>query len=274
MIYFVTGKGGVGKSLAASSLAKSLVDRDRKVLLVELGEQSFLQLIYQQSVGFEPITTAHGFDMALWDGASCLKEYFTYLLKIQRMVNLFFDNRITHTLLEGAPGLKELALTGKITSGVRKIGPHLPYDDVVVDCYSTGHFKALIKAPRAMAEAIRIGPMGEQSRSIDRVLKSKDVRYLVVVNPDDLSLTEGEQLSRFLQTEFENTPILIGNKWWPVGLQNSEIDSSLPTLFQEKCRQVAGFQEQSHQVELPQLWDANNLKKIEDLSGAWKEFLK
>lgn len=271
MIYLVSGKGGVGKSLVSASLAKSLSDQGRKVLVVELGGRSFFSLLYGLNIGFEPRSTPHGFSVALWDGPTCLREYFLHLLKIQRMVDLFFDNRITQTLVEGAPGLKELALTGKITSGVRKIGPSLPFDDVIVDAYSSGHFKALISAPLAMSEAIKIGPMGEQSRAIDRILKSNQTKYIVVLNPEELSITEGLELKEHIQSEFSQNALLVGNKWWPNFDELELSKSTLPTAFLEKCKHIKNLQ-LPVDVVLPQLWEEDNLQKISSLGLCWRQF--
>ena len=58
------------------------------------------------------------------------------------------------SFVRAAPGLKELAILGKLTSGIRKWGPKFEYENVVVDAYSSGHFLALLNAPKGLGELI------------------------------------------------------------------------------------------------------------------------
>ena len=90
-IVFVTGKGGVGKSAVASSLALSQAKKGRKVLLLELGNKSFLKdfLAISQPISYEPIVVnPPNLSLALLDGESCLREYFHYVLKVEAISKL------------------------------------------------------------------------------------------------------------------------------------------------------------------------------------------
>lgn len=214
MIHLVSGKGGVGKSTVAAALAKQLAARGRKTLLVELGERSYLRHIFHAQLEAEPLDISSHLSVARWEGEACLREYLRYLIKIDRVVKLFFDNRVMRALVQAAPALKELALLGKVTSGPRKIGPPLPYDDLVVDAYATGHFRALWRAPVGLGEAIPFGPMGEQSRSITNVLKDPNLtQFYVVALPEDLPVTEGLELARDIEREIGQRPRMILNRW-------------------------------------------------------------
>lgn len=75
-IIFVSGKGGVGKSLIAAGIARELAQSGRRVLLAEIGETSYYQDFWSlPSVGHDPVAHPLGFDLALWSGESCLREY-------------------------------------------------------------------------------------------------------------------------------------------------------------------------------------------------------
>ncbi len=273
MIHFVSGKGGVGKSLVAASMAKSLSDQGHSTLLVELGGSRFLEYVYEKSLTYEPQPISDHLSLALWEGEECLREYLQYLLKFPRIADLFFDNRIMQALVHGAPGLKELALTGKITSQPRKVGPELNYEHIVIDAYSTGHFKALLSAPLAMAKAIAIGPMGSQSKGIHDVLSSTFCEYFVVVTPEELPITEGMELAHAIQAQVGRPAKFIKNKWWPENKNGNT--KSLPQSFLKKWASLLEIQKSfdpspfHSQLELPQLWLHDNREKIEKLAKYW-----
>ena len=104
-INFVTGKGGVGKSLFAASLALAKSKRGENVLLLEIGENSYYKDFFGlPSVTHKPVSTGLGFDVALWSGETCLHEYIHYYLKLDRLLNLFFENSVMRSLINVAPG--------------------------------------------------------------------------------------------------------------------------------------------------------------------------
>ncbi|MGZ3770842.1 MAG: ArsA family ATPase [Bdellovibrio sp.] len=213
-IHFVTGKGGVGKSVIAAAIALNKSRQRQRVLLVELGDQSFYKDFFDlPNVNFKPSTVKENLSVALWSGEACLKEYATHLIKVEKLAKLFFENAVMRAFINVAPGLPELAILGKVTSGLRKHGPPLPFDAIVVDAFATGHFKALLEAPKGMAQAIQFGPMGEQSRSIDACLRNNDLcKYHIVTLPEELPVREAVELRQSLKQEFSISSELIMNK--------------------------------------------------------------
>ncbi|MBX2995439.1 MAG: arsenical pump-driving ATPase [Bdellovibrionaceae bacterium] len=215
-IHLVTGKGGVGKSAVAAALAYRCAQDGQKTLLAELGDESF----YQDYLGLKPLREGQtvrsplGFDVALWSGASCLREYALYLLKVESLYKLFFENPVSRTLIQVAPALSELAIMGKVTSGPpRNVGPKLDYDAIVVDAYATGHFLALLKAPIGMIEAVRVGPMAEQSKGILKILRDPQItNYHLVCLPEELPVQESLELDREIQALVNVKPYLWLNK--------------------------------------------------------------
>jgi anion-transporting ArsA/GET3 family ATPase len=213
-IHFVTGKGGVGKSVVAAALALKKSKEGKRVLLIELGNQSFFRDFFDlNEVTFRPVSLRPQLDVALWSGDACLHEYARHLIKVESLAKLFFENAVMRAFINVAPGLPELAILGKLTSGPRHHGPPLPYDCLVVDAYASGHFQALISAPAGMAEAIQFGPMGEQSRGIDKCLRDKTLcHYHIVTLPEELPVKEAIELQKKLEADLNIQGEVIINK--------------------------------------------------------------
>lgn len=274
-IHFVTGKGGVGKSTYAAALALKKSQEGLRTCLVELGHLSFFSsFLNVDHVEYKPVPTQFGFDLALWSGAECLKEYALHLLKIESLYRLFFENPVSRSLIQVAPALSELAILGKITSGPpRNVGPALNYDCLVVDSYATGHFLALLRAPKGMAEAIRFGAMGEQSRSIDLVIQDPKIcHYHLVTLPEELPVLEALELQQALQSEFQIQAQMILNKTYPLnnelGPKPSEFENFLVTqgLQAESARSALG----QNLRELPFVFENQNRILIQNLADKMK----
>ncbi len=225
-ILFVSGKGGVGKSLVAAGLAHDLAKAGKRVLLAEIGETSYYKDFWNlPSIGHEPVRHPDGFDIALWSGETSLREYVLFYLKMERLYSLFFENKVMRSLVNVAPGLSEIAILGKITSGIRKVGPPLPYDTIIVDSFATGHALALLQAPKGMMEAIKFGPMGHHSREMDKAIKDpKLTGYIVVTLLEELPVTESLEFNQTLKTELGVQVDVVANKILEMPVALTEID--------------------------------------------------
>lgn len=196
-LHMFTGKGGVGKSVVALAYAQSLAEKGEDTLLVELGDISYYGALLNLSVKYQPLALKNGLFLAKFSGFDCLREYVAYLVKVPRLADLFFDNKVMSAFVDAAPGLKELAILGKLTSGIRNWGPEFKYRHIVVDAHSSGHFMALLKAPMGLANVIDMGPMGEQSRNIFAALKNpQNVHYHIVSLPEEMPVTESLELGQ------------------------------------------------------------------------------
>lgn len=222
-IVLVSGKGGVGKTAIASALALRYAHEGKATLLAELGERSFLRHIFPTFSGQQVHRITDELWATRWSGESCLREYLLHYLKVEKIVDLFFSNRSMRALLGAAPALADLSVLGKVTSGPRGVGPDMPYEVVVVDGYSTGHFRALLRAPVGMAQAIPFGPMGEQSRSMSETLRSSNTQVILVTLPEELPVTETLEHAKLLREEFAIEPHIILNRNWALPLNDEEM---------------------------------------------------
>ena len=224
-ILFVTGKGGVGKSTVAAALATKLAGNGDRVLLVELAEQSYYRHLLSLDVVYSPTQWQSNLWVSCWKGDACLREYFKHYVRLETVVEMFFNNRVMKTFIEAAPALREISILGKATSGIRQIGPAIEYDWIVIDAYATGHFKALLQAPGGLAKAIRMGPMGDQSRQIDGILKNPTYcSYVIVTLPEELPVFECRDLYQNLDTVWGVKSKVFCNKLWQIPLSCQELE--------------------------------------------------
>lgn len=287
-IYMVTGKGGVGKSVVAAALARENAQAGFRTLLVELGDTSSYQYVFhdsiKKSIGYEPSLVEKNLYVALWSGETCLKEYVEHLVKIRPLVDLFFDNKVMRTFVRAAPALKELAILGKVTSGVRNWGPPLPFDRIVVDGFATGHFMALLKAPIGIAELISTGPMGEQSKAMQKVLSDPQfAEYLVVTLLEELPVSETFELQNELKKWVGQEARVVANKYFNSKISQSEYAELAPQVSEKPLSRwflsyLKNLDERSasaktrleqlpkRYVELPLVLSTSTLKVIHQLS--------
>lgn len=232
-IIFVSGKGGVGKSVISAALGLHLASQGKKVLLVELGEKSFFEKFFQNATGdksitFKPTEVAANFHIAIWDFKAVLKEYVSFYIRSEKLYDIFFGNPMMQRLIQAAPALKELAILGKATSAPRGVGPKLDYDHIIVDSYSTGHHLALLKAPIGISQVIHKGPMGVQSESILKVIRDPQLfQQIVVIKPEELPTVEGLELQDNLKKDLKIDCSLVCNQILEFPLNGKEFETEI-----------------------------------------------
>lgn len=236
-IVIITGKGGVGKSLISLALAAYASKKGKKVLLAELGERSYFEHVTTGPVGFEPsapFVEWPNLSLARWTGQKCLKEYVQHILKVSSLVSLFLEHPVMKAFINAAPALSDVSILGKLTSGERDVRPQLNYDLVILDAFSTGHFLSMIRAPKGLAEAIRVGPMGSQSREIHKVLTDSEVcGFGVVTLPEELPVQEAKELVGTLKEEWSVLPDIFCNQVYP---SPPNLDAATDDAFVESLK--------------------------------------
>ena len=216
-IVFVTGKGGVGKSLVAAATANQLARSGREVLLVEFGSRSFygalLDLPIDAASSGEPVSWRKGIQIARWDAESSLREYLTHYLLFKAATDRILGNTAMKALVAVAPSLPELALLGRLTAPMRHRWYRREVDAVVVDGYSTGQFMALLRAPRGLAAAGGSGPIHAQSKAILDLLRDPAVcDYRLVTLAEEMPVAEACEMAADLRDETGIAPTVLCNR--------------------------------------------------------------
>ncbi|MGI9602321.1 MAG: ArsA family ATPase [Acidimicrobiales bacterium] len=201
---FVTGKGGVGKTVVAAALAVAAARSGRRVLLSDVdGRGDLADAFGLGSLKYEPTRVSAGrdavsLDVMTMDTESSLAEYLRLHLRVPLVRRLGPVAATFDFVATAAPGVREILRVGKFAYEVRE----RHYDLVVVDAPATGHVVGHLAAAEAIHDVVRLGPVRSQTEWMIDILNDAAVTGTVVVaTPEEMPVTETGQLQQRLLDE-------------------------------------------------------------------------
>jgi anion-transporting ArsA/GET3 family ATPase len=213
-IHFVTGKGGVGKSLISCALARRFVAEGDRTLLVQVNARdSHAPLLRLPPVGDDIAEAGRHLWTLNLHPAQAMREYALMTLKLETLYKAVFENRLTRTFLRFVPSLAELTMMGKLWFHAEEQregggffgggdGGRPRFDRIVVDLPSTGHATRLLAVSRVLTEAVKVGPMADKTRQMASCFADPRRSAIHVVTlPEELPVNETLELLAVLQRE-------------------------------------------------------------------------
>jgi len=192
-ILLVTGKGGVGKTTVAATLANQAAGRGERTILVETsGARVAPGLFGRPSEGYAPVVMAPRLSAISITPEAAFEDYVLQQIKVRRLYKLVFENRIMSPFVEAVPGLHDALQLGKVMDLERDThrGTRV-WDRIIVDAPATGHGLTMMGAARAMMDLTRAGPMFEGLRQVHAVLDDPAKTGLVLVAlPEEMPVNE------------------------------------------------------------------------------------
>jgi anion-transporting ArsA/GET3 family ATPase len=191
-VLFVIGKGGVGKTTVAATVALAAAQLGRLVELVELEGRPELAACFDVDVALthSPVTLAD-----LPGGGRVRARRIapdTSLTEwlgdhgFSRLVPRLVRTGALDIIATAVPGIREVLVLGKIKAIARDTECL-----VVVDAPATGHSLSLLTAPRALVGAARTGPIRRQAEEVDALLRdASKTAVLLTTLPADLPVAE------------------------------------------------------------------------------------
>ena len=218
-LILVTGKGGVGKSAASAAIAAENAARGRRTLALEVDPRENLhQLFDVPPSGGEIVEVEKRLYLQNLKPRDVVDWVVRKQVKIELVVQRVLGSPVYHRFVEGAPGLKELAILGHALRLVRGDNPAAPkIDTVVLDAPATGHGLFLLTAPRLYAETIGHGPFADLAREVANFVADPVACGVVVVTlAEEMPVQEALELRQGLREKTGADPdLLIVNGLYP-----------------------------------------------------------
>jgi anion-transporting ArsA/GET3 family ATPase len=202
-LLLVTGKGGVGKSTVAASLALRLASAGLRTLLCEVNTGGRLgRRLGHREVGADVTSVEPNLSMVDLQPDAAMREYVLSKIRLERVYRAVFENRMVRYFLRFIPALAETVMLGKVLWHLRQWPDATGgFDRIVLDLPATGHALTLLGVPQSLLSALPTGPMASEAGWMRDLLVDPVVTAAVLVSlPEELPVNETLELSQALRS--------------------------------------------------------------------------
>ena len=242
-LLLVTGKGGVGKSTLAASLALAGSRLGRRTCLVEVeGRQAFSSIFSTAPWDFEEREFRPNLYGLSIDPEASLTEYLSMFYGAQRITKLVAKTPAVEFATQAAPGIKDVLLIGKVKEIERRRRPdgQFAYDLIILDAPPTGRIVNFLAAPDATTELVNVGPVRQQAQTvIDMLTDTSRTAVLLTTLLEEMPVTEtAESIRDLTQLGVPLGPVLINRAVQPA--MDEAALKQLPTMDAGTVQRVLG----------------------------------
>jgi arsenite/tail-anchored protein-transporting ATPase len=201
-VLFVTGKGGVGKSLLAAGMAKRAANAGLRVCVIQCTTEDQIGPLFGKDI---PLHQLLELEPNLWsiniDLEQNFRDFVVRQLGFEQVVEKIFNQPMVNSFLGVIPGMKELAYLGRAYD-MANLQEDPSFDLVIVDGFSSGHFHKMMTTPRAIYQSGLVGNVLTLTRKIDDFFRDPQNCGLVLVSTCELlALSELMEFCRLFERD-------------------------------------------------------------------------
>lgn len=198
----VTGKGGVGKTTVAASLARWFAAKGRRVLCAELSAEDAATSPLADALGLErltdqPVDVAENLRAAALAPALGHQRFLRDVLPMNILADAAMKSAAIRRFLAAAPTFPEMGVLYRLLDLVRakRRDGSVEHETIVVDLPATGHALALAQIPQSLLRVIPTGPIaGAVREGLALLMDPQQTGAVVVTLPETLPVTEALEL--------------------------------------------------------------------------------
>ncbi len=210
-VVVVAGKGGVGKSTVTAVLARAAARSGKSVLVVELDGKPALDDLL-------PARDGESLDVVHLSAPDALEEYLNDH-GFKRIAKRLNRTGVIDMVGTAAPGIDDIVVLGKIKQFERSGD----YDLVVVDGPAAGHAVTFLTSASGLADAVRGGPIKQQSDDVLELLADPDrCQAVLVALPETTPVNETIETAYALEED-------VGIRLGPIVVNGVDEGAPLPS---------------------------------------------
>ena len=202
-VVFVAGKGGVGRTTFAATLASAAARTGKRVLVAEITEPTVqtwspLAHIFGQKLFRDRAKEiAPGIHGVMLEPRRGMEIFLREVFKSRSLVALAMRSKALKRFVQAAPSLHELGVFQHLLYLVSKLNDEgRPYYDLtVLDMPATGHALALTGLPGIILRMVPVGPIAVALRAGQAIFNNPELTAGVIVAlPETLPVSEALEL--------------------------------------------------------------------------------
>ena len=203
-ILLVTGKGGVGKSTVAATLARRAARDGKRVLLVELESVSRAAPLFGVADATpEPQLVDHNISLMGIDALHSLHFFALQQLRLETVVRLALRNKSVRGFFMAMPGIKSILFLYHLWRLESEHGPQGDgtWDLIVCDLPTSGYVVGLYGVPTTLRQIFRVGPLANYANGMaDMLFDPRRAGLVLVTLPEEMPVVETVELIERLRT--------------------------------------------------------------------------
>lgn len=253
-VLIVAGKGGVGKTTVAATIAQMAANAGLRALVVEIEGKSGLGAAFGQDdpLDYEERELAPNLRARTVTPDFALVEYLEDH-GLRRVSKRLSKSGALEVVSSAIPGIKDILVLGK----VKAIARDDPADVIVVDAPAAGHAITFLASARGLLDAVRVGPIVEQAREVnDMLTDAARCQVVLVTLPEETPVNELVETAYALEDKvgIKLGPIVVNGVYPPLHLDLAALDGAeLPADDEKALRAAADFRLHRQELQSAQL---------------------